>query len=227
MLKLRPVLLDIEGFRHKKSGLITEELSVCTHNYSDTIFRPSSSFNIISSSEQKSYQWVSKFHGLAWETRDYPYCYLQQILQSIKLRFPFSESSSKGSEKADILKKLLQNHVINFETLCPKVENLKLYSGIPICELHAVSCPKRQRSRHCATKKAKLFYQWLTNRLEKSTPSLQVNLSPNLTVYSYITVEDKLTVKFVKEEKFDTRGQTALRKQQFTCTDTELETLKK
>ena len=39
--------------------------------------------------------------------------------------------------------------------------------------------------------------------------------------------EDQLTITFVKEEKVDTRGQTVLRKQQFTCTDTEIETLKK
>ena len=67
MLKLRPVVLDIEGFRHKKSGIKIKELSVCTHKYIDTVsFRPPSSFNIHSSSEQKSYQWVLKFlHGLA------------------------------------------------------------------------------------------------------------------------------------------------------------------
>ena len=166
MLKLRPVVLDIEGFRQKKSGFIIKELYVCSHNYSDTVsFLPPSSFNILSSSEQKSYQWVSKFlHGLAWESGDYPYCYLQQIIQSIKLRFPFAGFYAKGTEKADTLKKLFQRDVINLETLlCPKVENLKLYRDIPICELHAVSCPRRQRSRHCASKKAKLFYQWLTN----------------------------------------------------------------
>ena len=101
MLKLRPVVLDVEGFRHKKSGFIIKELSVCTHDYSDTVsFRPLSSFNILSSSEQKSYQWVSKFlHGLAWESGDYPYCYLQQIIQSIKLRFPFAIFMQKELKK--------------------------------------------------------------------------------------------------------------------------------
>ena len=162
MLKLRPVVLDIEGFRHKKLGFIIKELSLYTHNYSDAFsFRPPSSFNILSSSAQKSYRWDSKFlHGLAWESGDYPYCYLQQIIQSIKLRFPFADFFAKGTEKADTLKKLLQNDVINLETLlCPKVENLKLYRDITNCDLHALSCPKRQRSRHCATKKAKFFYQ--------------------------------------------------------------------
>ena len=67
----------------------------------------------------------------------------------------------------------------------------------------------------------------MSHRLEKSTASLlQVNLSPNSTVYSYIRAEDQLTVTFVKEEKVDTRGQTVLRKQQGTFTDTEIETPK-
>ena len=68
----------------------------------------------------------------------------------------------------------------------------------------------------------------MSRRLEKSTTSLlQVNLSQSLTVYGYITAEDQLTVTFVKEEIVDTRGQTVLRKQQVTCTDTKIETLKK
>ena len=177
-MKLRSAFLDIEGFRQKKSGFIIKELSPCSLNYSDTVsFLPTSSFNMLSSKEQKSYQWVSKFlYGLAWESGDYPYCYLQQIIQSIKLRFRFAELYAKGTEKADTLKKLLQRDVINLEKLlCPKVEILKLYCDIPICELHAVSYPKKQRSRHCATKKAKLFYQRLTN--ESSFGKNQLHLS--------------------------------------------------
>ena len=49
----------------------------------------------------------------------------------------------------------------------------------------------------------------MNRRLEKPAPSLlQVNLSPNLTVYSCITPENQLTVTLIKEEKIDTRGQT-------------------
>ena len=77
--------------------------------------------------EQPKFQFIERkfLHGLAWESGDYPYCYLQQIFQSIKLRFPFAEFYAKGTEKADTLKKLLQRDVINLETLlCPKFENL-------------------------------------------------------------------------------------------------------
>ena len=89
MLKLRPVVLDTEGFRQKKSGFIIKELSVCSHNYSDTIsFLPPSSFNIHSSSEQKSYQWVSKFlHGLALESGDYPIAICSKLFKASNFVF--------------------------------------------------------------------------------------------------------------------------------------------
>ena len=68
----------------------------------------------------------------------------------------------------------------------------------------------------------------MNRRLEKPAPSLlQVNLSPNLTVYSCITPENQLTVTFIKEEKIDTTGQTVLRKQQIVCAGAEIEAFKK
>ena len=68
----------------------------------------------------------------------------------------------------------------------------------------------------------------MNRRLEKPAPSLlQVNLSPNLTVYICITPENYLTVTLIKEEKIDTRGQTILRKQQIVCAGAEIEVFKK
>ena len=94
MLKSGAVFLDFEGFRSKKSGFIIKELAVSTENYYDIIsFLPPNSFNILSSSEQRSFLWVS--HGLSWETGEYPYHYLQQIFQIIVLRFPFSDFYAK------------------------------------------------------------------------------------------------------------------------------------
>ena len=167
-LKSRPVVLDFEGFRHKKSGFIIKELAVAvsTEFFCDTVsFLPQTSFNILSSIERRSYSWVSKYlHGLKWEIGDYPYCYLQQIFDSIALRFPLATFYAKGTEKTETLQKLLKKNVINLEILlCPKIENLKFFHKTPICTLHGLSCPKRQRNKHCARKKAELFYLWLTN----------------------------------------------------------------
>ena len=60
MLKSGVVVLDFEGFRSKKSGFIIKELAVSTENYNDIIsFLPSKSYNILCSSEQRSFLWVS------------------------------------------------------------------------------------------------------------------------------------------------------------------------
>ena len=101
MLTLRPVVIDSDDFRDKKSGLIIKELSIATENYTDTIlFEPPNSFNSLSSSEQRSHQWVSKFQrGLSWEGGDYPYSYMHQIVKSIVFRFPLSKFYAKGTEK--------------------------------------------------------------------------------------------------------------------------------
>ena len=104
MLKSLPVVLNFEGFRRKNSGFIIKELAVSTENYCDTVsFLPLTSFNIMSSRERRSNSWVSKYlHGLNWESRDHPYCYLQQIFDSIALRFPFATFYAEGTNKQKI-----------------------------------------------------------------------------------------------------------------------------
>ena len=94
------------------------------------------------------------------------YAICSKLFKTSHFVFSFSEFYAKQTEKADTLEKLLKNDVIDLETLlCPKAGKRKLYRDIQNCELHSVSCAKRKRSRHCATKKAKLFNQWLTNEL--------------------------------------------------------------
>ena len=144
MLKSGAVVLDFEGFRSKKSGFI-KELAVSTKNYNDIFsFLPPNSFNIHSSSEQRSFLWVSKFlHGLSWETGDYSYHYLQQIFQSIVLRFPYSDFYAKRLEKTETLRQLLHRNVIKLETLfCPKIEHLKLYRETLVCQITCIEVPK-------------------------------------------------------------------------------------
>ena len=124
MLKSGAFVLDFDGFRSKKSAFILKELAVSTEHYNDIVsLLPLNSFNILSSSEQKSFLWVSKFlHGLSWETGEYRYHYLQPIFQSIVLRFPFSDFFAKRLEKTETLGQLLQSNIINLETLyCPKI----------------------------------------------------------------------------------------------------------
>ena len=97
-------------------------------------------------------------HDLNWESGDYPYCYLQQIFDSISLRFPLATFYAKGTKKTETLQNLFKKDVINLEILlCPEIENLNFFHEPLICTLHVLSCPKVQRNKHCARKKTTLF----------------------------------------------------------------------
>ena len=58
---------------------------------------------------------------------------------------------------------------------------------------------------------------------------LQANLSPNLTICSCMTADQKLTITLTRDEKVDTKngGLSLLRKQQFSLSLQEIEVLKK
>ena len=114
--------------------------------------------------------------------------------------------------------------------MCPKVEGLKLYRDIPICDLLALSCHKLQTSRFFATKNANLFYQWLTKESSFGKINSIAPTSEYVSKFDSLQLHNDrkpLNVTFAKQEKNDTRGPTLLRKQQVTCTDSETETLKK
>ena len=138
MLTAGVVVFDFEGFRSKKSGFIAKELAITCNIYMDTIsFSPPHSLNSLTLSKQKSYQWVSKYmHGLDWERGDYPFCYLQQILQSVVFRFPLSDFYAMGVEKTDKCKNCLRE---KFQTL-RVCYALKLINWIAIGRHHFVTC---------------------------------------------------------------------------------------
>ena len=128
---------------------------------------------------------------------------------------------------------ILKKEVIDLDTLlCPKVEEIVTLIKHFTCALHSLYLLEKQKKRHCAKRKAQLYFHWLTlpanePSSEKVAPSvLQVNLSPSLTVCSCITNDNQITLSLVREEKIESRGQSILRKQQFLCNLAEIETLK-
>ena len=141
MLKPEVVVLDFESFRHKKSGFIIKELSICSNNYTDTIlFLPPVFYNSLSASERKSHQWVNRFlHDLSWNSGNYPYWFISQIFFAIKLRFPSGKFYAKGKEKTESLQTLLQKEVIDLDTLsCPKIEEIVTPIKRFTCALHSL-----------------------------------------------------------------------------------------
>ena len=235
-MKQEIVILDFEGFRYKKTGLIIKELLLCSNNYSDTIlFLLPVSYHSLSASDMRYHKWVTRFlHDLSCNSGTYPYWFLSRILVAIKLRFPLGKFYAKGKEKTESLQTLLQKEVIDLKTLlCPKFEDIKSPIGNITCALHSFYLPEKQKRKHCAKGK----HSWISigslchpmsRRVENATPFvLQVNLPPSLMVCSYITNDNQLTLTLLKEEKIESRGQNILQIQQILCNTKEIETLKK
>ena len=170
------IILDIEGFKCGKKSLIIKELSVCSANTTDTIhFLPPVQLNNLSKEEKKAYNWVSKLlYGLRWDEGDYPYSYLDQFFDSIRLRNPNSHFFfAKSTQKSVLLAEYLILPVTNLEDIgCPKIEQL-LGQEKHICKRHSHLLPLHQLLKHCTRRKSKVFFDWLQNELSKQ-PYLQI-----------------------------------------------------
>ena len=138
MLSERSVVLDLEGFRYKKNTFLLKVLAITTADYSDSlIFLPPVSFDSLTKLERKAYSWLTNYlHGLHWDSCDYLYLNLNQIIQSVVLRIPRATFYAKGKEKADFLAHYLDRRVENLDDLgCPRVENLH-YNRFSNCCKH-------------------------------------------------------------------------------------------
>lgn len=162
------VVLDIEGFNHRKTGFVIKELAVRSNNYADIIhFLPPKEFQHLTDSEQRTHNWVTKFlNGLSWQDGELSYSFVSQILTSISLRHPRAKLFAKGKLKCAILTEYLQRAVENLEDLnCPKIDFLLNSNSTP-CFRHSKNYPISQPRKHCAVLKSQLFFDWLTKNYD-------------------------------------------------------------
>ena len=101
MLSSKTVVLDVEGFRHRKEKFIVKELGVCTEDYLDCVsFLPPTSYSELTTQQEQSFSWLTRnLHGIEWDTGNCSYTYLTQLIQSVRLRNPFAIFYAKGEEK--------------------------------------------------------------------------------------------------------------------------------
>ena len=153
---------------------------------------------------------------------------------AIKLHFPSGKFYENGKQKKESLQTLLQREVVVFDTLlCAKLQKflIRLNILLALCSLSIYPSNKRKnivlKEKYCCISIGE-HCPPMSLRVKKEAPSvLQVNLSPNLTVFSCITNDNQHTLLLIKEEKTESRGQSILRKQQTLYNITEDETLQK
>ena len=175
MLNPTPVVIDIEGFRCGGEPFIVKEISCCADYVDSITLQPPLGYEILSAKEEKAFSWITNnLNGLDWKSGNFKFEFLQNFVESIKLRNPDSKFYAKGIEKCKILEEIFQLEFINLDKLgCPKVNQIAEDNKIAMCEQH---CPKitqtKHISHHCARRKSVLFHSWLQNILEEDlTPS--------------------------------------------------------
>ena len=152
MLSSKTVVLDIEGFRHRKEKFIVKELGICTEDYNDCVlFSPPSKFSDLTIPQKTSFNWLFKnLNGLDRNSGNYPYIYLTQIVQSVRLRNPRAVYYAEGFEKSQLLSELLDCSVIDLNTLeCPKIS---FHFFTVNCANHS-SAERGSFNNHCAREK--------------------------------------------------------------------------
>ncbi len=165
MLAQKQVVLDFEGFKHRKNEYIIKEISVCG-DFLDTIcILPPFSFDKLSSEEKKSHTWVTQnLHGIDWSKGEYNYSFLNSFFLSLQLRYPGAKYWAKGLQKCILLKSYLNQPVFNLEDLgCPPVTEIVSNHKILPCAYHADHLPLYTLQKHCSRRKAFLYYNWLEN----------------------------------------------------------------
>ena len=117
-------MLDVEGFRYRKEKFIVKEFGNCTEDYLDCVsFLPPTSYSELTTKQKQSFSWLSRnLHGIDWDIGNYPYIYLTQIIQSVRLPNPGAIFYAKGEEKVKFLSDLLECSIIDPNSLsCPSI----------------------------------------------------------------------------------------------------------
>ena len=100
------------------------------------------------------------------------------------------------------------------------------------CCLHSLHLPEKQKKRHCAKRKAKLYLYWLTlpaNEPSSGESSSFSSSSEFISKFDSMQLHNEWKSNnsiFGQRGKKELRGQSVLRKQQNLCNIAEFETLK-
>ena len=123
-------------------------------------FLPPTSYSELTTLQKQSFSWLSRnLHGIDWDIGNYPYIYLTQIIQSVRLRNPGSMFYAKGAGKIMFLSELPECSVVDLNSLeCPSVS---VNCFTQNCQNDSKG--KNFFNKHCAKENAIFYFNWLTN----------------------------------------------------------------
>ena len=160
MLSSKTVVLDVEGFRHRKEKFFVKELGVFTNDYLDCVSSlPPTSYSELTTQQKQSFGWLTRnLHDNEWDTGNYPYIYLTQIIQSVRLRNPSAIFYAKGEEKKNFCHISL-SALIDLNSLAFPSISVNYFTQN--CQIHSKG--KNNFNKHCAKEKAIFYFNLLTN----------------------------------------------------------------
>ena len=165
-------MLDVEGFSHRKENFFVKELGVCTDDNLDCVsILPPTSYSELQTQQKQSFgSLTSNLHCIEWDTGNYLYIYLTQIIQSVRLRNLGAIFYAKGEQKVKFLSDLLECSIIDLSSLaCPWI-SVNYFTQS--CQNHSEG--KNNFNKHCAKEKAIFYFNCLTNErgIDKSGSTL-------------------------------------------------------
>ena len=123
-------------------------------------FLSTTSYSETTTQQKQSFSWLSRnLHGIDFDIGNYPYIYLTQIIQSVRLRSPGAIFYAKGAEKVKFLSELLECPVIDLNS--PECPSISVNYFTQNCQNHS-NC-KNKFNKNCAKEKTIFYFNWLTN----------------------------------------------------------------
>ena len=159
----------MKGFVTENKNLLLKSLEIVLKTTLTVChFLPPTSYSELTTQQKQSFSWLSRnLHGIDWDIGNYPYIYLTQIIQSVRLRNPGAIFYAKGAEKVKFLSELFECPVNDLNSLeCPSISVNYFTQN---CQNHSKG--KNIFNKYCAKEKAIFYFNWLTNeRVQQFVP---------------------------------------------------------
>lgn len=155
------IVVDIECF----SGGIIKELAFANSYFCAGVsFKPPFPEHLLSTEEVHQNKWITNnLHKLAWNSGQFYYTDLKDVIKYIKIDNRNAEYFAKGCEKVQILTALLGIPFTNLDNLgCPSIKHLDRGNQTR-CDAYP-NLHFHPGIHHCAQKKAKAYYDWLSGQ---------------------------------------------------------------